>query len=150
MGRQHIDIRTITEAEPEAVWQLLGDSYTWPTWSPIEWVILDRRGDADGLGEVRTLKQGRARIREQIVERQYESGLSYKLVSGLPLRHYHVDVDLTPQSPGTEIRWHTTCKSRVPGLGWLYRKSLTKTMQQFADGLARYSLEAGGLARERS
>ncbi|MGH2941346.1 MAG: SRPBCC family protein [Solirubrobacteraceae bacterium] len=142
MGRQHIDIRTTTEAEPDAVWRLLGDSYTWPSWSPIEWVILDRHGDADGLGEVRTFKQGKARIREQIVERQPERGLSYKLVSGLPLRSYHVDVDLTPQSPGTEIRWHTTFRSAIPGLGWLYRRALTKTMRQFVDGLARHARHA--------
>lgn len=144
---QRIDIRKTTEAEPAAVWRLLGDSYTWPTWTPIESVVLDRHGDAAGLGEVRTFKTGRVRLREQIIERQAERGLSYKLVSGLALRRYHVDIDLTPQPEGTEIRWHTTLTAMIPGLGWLYRRSLRKVTQQFVDGLAKCSADGDRRAR---
>lgn len=139
MARQQIDIRKTTRAEPAAVWRLLGDSYTWPSWTPIEWVIVDRHGDKNGLGEVRTVKRGRVRVREEIVERQIERGLSYKLLSGRVLCHYHVDIDLTPLPEGTEIRWYTTVKAKVPGLGWLYRRGLAKTTEQFVNGLAEHS-----------
>jgi hypothetical protein len=147
--RQQIDIRKTTPAEPAAVWRLLGDSFTWPSWTPIEWVIVDRHGDKHGLGEMRTIKLGRSRVREEIVERQVESTLSYKLSSGRPLRHYHVDVDLTPlEEEGTEIRWYTTVTSRVPGLGWLYRRQLRKVMQEFVDGLAMHAAYEDGIGRE--
>jgi hypothetical protein len=140
---RQIDIRKTTRADPAAVWRLLGDSYMWPSWAPITWVLVDRHGDQNGLGEVRTVKMGRVRVREEIVERHVERGLSYKLVSGRALRHYHVDIDLTPLEQGTEIRWYTTVKSKVPGLGWLYRRSLIQVTQEFIDGLAEHSARAG-------
>jgi hypothetical protein len=143
VAHQGIDIRKTTPAEPAAVWRLLGDSFTWPSWTPIEWVIVDRHGDKHGLGEMRTIKLGRSRLREEIIERQVESTLSYKLSSGRPLRHYHVDIDLTPLPEGTEIRWYTTVKAMVPGLGWLYRRALTKMTQEYVDGLARHSAREG-------
>jgi hypothetical protein len=148
VAHQGIDIRKTTPAEPAAVWRLLGDSFTWPSWTPIEWVIVDRHGDKHGLGEMRTIKLGRSRLREEIIERQVESTLSYKLSSGRPLRHYHVDIDLTPLPEGTEIRWYTTVKSRVPGLGWLYRREMRKMSQQFVDGLAMHSAREDGAADE--
>jgi len=145
VARQQIDIRRMTEADPAAVWRLLGDSHTWPSWTPIEWVVIDQHGDRDGLGEKRTVKVGKGRVREEIVERQTESVLSYKLLSGRALLRYHVDIDLT-QMPegGTEIRWYTTIKSKIPGLGWLYRRALTKMMQEYVDGLAMHSARDGG------
>lgn len=134
-----IDIRQTAEAEPAAVWRLLGDSSTWPSWTPIESVVLDRLGDADGLGEVRTFTTGRYRVREEIVERQAERRLSYKLLSGLPLRDYRADIHLTARPEGTEIHWHTTFTAKVPGSGWLYRWALAKRTRQFVDGLAKHS-----------
>jgi polyketide cyclase/dehydrase/lipid transport protein len=148
VAHQGIDIRKTTPAEPAAVWRLLGDSFTWPSWTPIEWVIVDRHGDKQGLGEMRTIKLGRSRLREEIIERQVESTLSYKLSSGRPLRHYHVDIDLTPLPEGTEIRWYTTVRSRVPGLGWLYRREMRKMSQQFVDGLVMHSAREDGAAYE--
>lgn len=141
MARQQIDIRKTTEADPAAVWRLLGDSSTWPSWTPIESVDLERPGGADGLGEVRAFQTGRVRVREEIVERQTDRRLSYKLLSGLAVRDYRADVDLTPGPGGTDIRWHTSFTAKVPGFGWLYRKALAKATQRFVDGLAKHSAD---------
>ena len=140
MARQQIiDIRGTTEASPAAVWRLLGDSSTWPAWTPIESVALDRPGGADGLGEIRTFKTGRYLVREEIVERQPERRLSYELLSGLPVRDYRATIDLTPQPQGTEIHWRTTFTATIPGSGWLYRWGLAKRTREFVDGLAKHS-----------
>jgi hypothetical protein len=139
VAQQEIDIRKTTEAEPVAIWLLLGDSSTWPWWTPIESFDLERPGDADGLGEVRAFKTGRIRVREEIVERVTERRLSYKLLSGLAVRDYRADIDLTRRPGGTEIHWHTTFTAKVPGTGWLYRRALTKATQRFVDGLAEHA-----------
>ena len=139
MARQEIDIRTTTEAEPAAVWRLLGDSATWPAWTPIEVFELERPAGADGLGEVRVFTTGRYVIREEIVVREPERRLSYRLLSGLPLRDYRADIDLTPQQGGTEVHWHTTFRAKIPGTGRLLRSGLAKRTQQFVDGLASHS-----------
>ncbi len=56
-------------------------------------------------------------LREEIVERVPERRLSYMLLSGLAIRDYRADVDLRPTADGTEIRWHTTFRSKLPGVG---------------------------------
>jgi len=142
MARQEIDIRKTTPAEPAAVWHLLGDSATWPSWTPIERAQIERPGPAEGPGEIRTFKTGRVTVREEIVERDAERRLSYRLLGGLAVRDYRADIDLTPTPEGTEIRWHTTFRAKVPGAGGLYRRALEKATRQFVDGLAEHS--AGG------
>jgi uncharacterized protein YndB with AHSA1/START domain len=139
VARQEIDIRRTAAAEPAAVWRLLGDSSTWPSWTPIESCDIERPGGADCLGEVRAFKTGRVRVREEIVECRPGRRLSYTLLSGLPIRDYRADIDLTPRPGGTEIRWHTTFTAKVPGSGRLYRWGLAKATQQFVDGLAEAS-----------
>jgi uncharacterized protein YndB with AHSA1/START domain len=139
MARQEIDIRTTTEAKPAAVWRLLGDSATWPAWTPIEVFELERPAGADGLGEVRVFTTGRYVIREEIVVREPERRLSYRLLSGLPLRDYRADIDLTPRDGGTEIRWVSQFDPKFPGTGGLVRRGLDKFIAENVSGLAAYA-----------
>ncbi|MEO8969663.1 MAG: SRPBCC family protein [Solirubrobacteraceae bacterium] len=134
-----IDIRERTKADPSALWRLLEDSSSWPSWTPIESFKLEREGSADGIGEIRNFKTGRVQVREEIVERRVERRLSYVLLGGLAVRGYRADIDLTPRSDGTEIRWHTTFEAKVPGTGWLYRRALAKATREFVDGLVSYA-----------
>jgi hypothetical protein len=134
---QQIDVTATAPADSDAVWQLLGDSSTWPSWTPIDAYELERPGGTDGLGEIRRFTTGRVQVREEIVERDSERRLTYALLSGLALRDYRAEIDLTPQADGTAIRWHTTFKPKVPGSGWIYRRALDKITRQFVDGLVR-------------
>lgn len=139
MAPKGIDVRGATKATCDQVWRLLGDSITWPSWTPIEQAEIVDRGRADGLGEIRTFRTGRKTVKEEIVERREARRLSYKLLSGLAVRDYRADIDLTRRGDMTEIRWHTTFKPKVPGSGWLYRRALTKVTQDFVDGLAEHA-----------
>lgn len=147
MARQEIDIRGTTQADPAAVWRLLGDSTTWPAWTPIETAEIVEPGGADGLGEIRTFTTGRVTVREEIVERTPERRLSYTLLAGLAVRDYRADIDLTPTGAGTEIRWHTTFTAKFPGAGPLYRRALQKATQRFVDGLVQAAAVEGDRRR---
>jgi hypothetical protein len=136
MALEEIDVRGTTTADPDAVWRLLGDSSTWPDWTPIDEYEPERPGGDDGIGEIRRFRTGRHRIREEIVERADGRRLTYALLSGLALRDYRAEIDLTPAATGTEIRWHTTFRPKVPGSGWLYRRALEGITRTFVDGLA--------------
>ena len=65
--------------------------------------------------------------------------LSYVLLSGLPLRNYRADVDLTPMDGGTAIRWHSKFGAARPGTGWLYRWALGRFIRQTVHGLAEHA-----------
>jgi uncharacterized protein YndB with AHSA1/START domain len=136
---QEIDVRASTTAQPEAVWRLLNDSATWPDWTPIDEFHLERPADDEGRGEIRRFRNGRVTVREEIVERVPERRLTYVLLSGLAVRDYRAEIDLAPTGAGTDIRWHTTFRSKVPGMGPVYRWALGKATKQFVDGLVRAS-----------
>ncbi len=137
MAPKEIDVRTTTPADPDAVWRLLGDSATWPSWTPIDAYAPERPAGSDGLGEIRRFTTGRVEVREEIVEREERRRLTYALLSGLALRDYRAEIDLVPAPDGTAIRWHTTFRPKVPGSGWIYRRALDRITRQFVDGLAR-------------
>ena len=138
MGRQIIDIERTTTADADAVWGLLGDSATWPSWTAIDEHVPVEPGGPDGTGEIRVFKTGRYTVREEIVERRAPERLSYALLSGLPLRDYRADIDLQPlPGGGTRIHWHTEFDPKVPGTGWAFRRGLDQRTAQFVEGLAR-------------
>ncbi|GAB3980315.1 SRPBCC family protein [Plantactinospora veratri] len=98
-----------------------------------------RPGRAGGVGAIRIFRTGWLTSRERVVERVPDRRFSYELLSGLPLRDYRADVDLTPERGGTSIRWHSTFAARVPGTGWLYRRALHRFIGQVAAGLAAHA-----------
>lgn len=139
MSPQEINVRKRTSAAPAAVWRLLGDSSTWPSWTSIERHERLRDAGADGVGERRAFTTGRVTVREEIVERVSDRRLSYVLLAGLAVRDYRADIDLMPDPSGTEIRWHTTFTAKIPGTGWLYRRALAKATHAFVEGLAEHA-----------
>jgi hypothetical protein len=139
-----IDASAHSSADAGAVYALLADGATWPTWSPIDSFTLERPGDTarEGVGAIRVFRTGRITSRERLVELVPGRRLSYVLLSGLPLRDYRADVDLTPNGTGTDIRWRSSFTAKIPGTGWLYRRQLGRFIQRMVDGLAARA--AGG------
>jgi uncharacterized protein YndB with AHSA1/START domain len=132
-----------TEAAPAAVWALLADRSTWPSWSPLGSHAGERPGrdgTPDGLGGIARFVTGRKCVREEIVEREPPRRLSYTLLSGLPLRDYRAVVELTPAGAGTRIRWSATFFPQRPGTGWIYRLALTRVFRGMVTGLASAAL----------
>lgn len=136
MGLKEFEIRKTIAADPATIWELLDDGSTWPTWTPLDSYELITPPDAEGLGEVRRVRNGRYTLHEQIVERRPAARLSYTVLSGLAVRDYRADVDLLPLADSsTEVHWHTTFRPKVFGTGWLYVRALLATTHSFVDGL---------------
>jgi uncharacterized protein YndB with AHSA1/START domain len=149
MGIQRVDTRARTTAPPELVHALLRDGSTWPVWGTVESFALERPGRDGGesVGAIRNFTTGRYRMREEIVEIVPNRRFSYVLLAGLALRDYRADIDLTPVDGGTDIHWHTTFRAKAPGMGWIYRRTLQRVTEGFAQGLAdRAAADATGSA----
>jgi hypothetical protein len=139
MGKQVIDHTATSTAGPDAVYALLADGSTWPTWSPIgSFELVDPgAGAPEGLGAIRIFRTGRVASRERVVECTPGQVFSYVLESGMPLEDYRAVVTLTPDAGGgTAIRWRSTFRAKVPGTGWLYRWQLGKFISRTVEGLA--------------
>ncbi len=139
MRLQQIDVRATSPAPPSTVYALLRDGSTWPDWSPIESFELERVGDGEpeGVGAIRIFRRGRVTGRDEVAELVPDRRYSYRHLSGLPVRDYHADVDLTPTADGgTAIRWRSSFRPSVPGTGWIYRRGIGQMLRQCAVGLA--------------
>jgi hypothetical protein len=151
---QRIETSARSTADPQTVYDLLVEGATWPTWSPIGSFTLEKpspepppgasHGRGEGLGAVRVFRTGRTASREEVVEVVPARRFSYSLLSGLPLRGYRANVDLTPVEGGTTIHWRSTFTPKVPGTGWIYRWALGRFIQRCVDGLAAHAATLAG------
>ena len=151
MHKLEIDKQAWTAAAPSDVYALLADGATWPTWSGIGSFELEQPGDHGGesLNAIRAFRTGRTTSRERIVELVPGRRFSYALLTGLPLKAYRADVDLTPSEGGTSIRWHSTFFPKRRGTGWIFRLALGKFIQGCVTGLAEHATTTHRAAAER-
>ncbi len=138
MGRQRIEHHATTTADPATVYGLLRDGATWPVWGPLDSFELERPGadEPEGLGAVRIFRSGRVTGRDTIAELVENRRFSYTHVSSLPMKNYRADVDLTPTSEGTSIRWVSAFDPKIPGTGRVMRRGLDGFVSQLVNGLA--------------
>ena len=143
MRRRHIEVTQRSAAAPAAVFALLVDGQTWPRWSPIEAFELERPGDPppEGVGSIRVFRRGRTTGRDEIVEVVPDRRLSYRSLSGLPVRDYRAHVDLEPDGDGTAIRWGASFAPKAFGAGWLLERGLRRFLEQCARGLAEHAAQ---------
>jgi hypothetical protein len=139
MRQQEIDVTVRSRAGVDSVYRLVESGATWPTWSGLGSFQLERPdgGGGEGVGAVRIFRTWPYTTREEIVEKVPGRRLSYVLLSGMPLRGYRADIDLTPGPEGTAIRWRSTFTASRPGTGWFYRLFLGHFIRRCAEGLAR-------------
>ena len=74
--------------------------------------------------------------REEIVDYDPPRHLAYTLLSGMPVRDYRADVDLTPSGKGTSITWSGRFHPKVPGTGPLFEAFFRRVVGSFARRLA--------------
>jgi uncharacterized protein YndB with AHSA1/START domain len=142
MRRRHINVSAVTAAPAETVYGLLADSTTWPRWSPIESVELERQGDVapEGVGAIRVNRMGRTTGRDEILVLEPNRRLVYATLSGLPIVDYVGEVDLEPAPDGgTVIRWHSSFFPKVRGTGWILQRGLRRFLGRCVHGLAEYA-----------
>jgi len=145
--RREVSITATSSAPPEVVFGLLADGRTWPQWSPIDSLDLERPGDPppEGVGAIRVLHRGRTTGRDEILELVPNRRLRYSTLSGVPVRDYVGEVDLEPaRGGGTLIHWHSSFFPKTPGLGWLLERGLGRFLGRCARGLADF---AGSVSR---
>jgi len=135
MGSYETEARS--RAPVEVVWEVISDAPGWSRWAgPMAreagW---DRDGDPppDGVGAIRRLGRKPFYGREEIVERDPPHHMAYTVLSGVPVRGYHADVDLRPDGAGgTVIVWRGAFEPKVPGTAGLLSIVLGRIVGGFA------------------
>jgi hypothetical protein len=145
MGRKVIDVASRSSAAPRDVFATLVDGASWLEWGIWTGFELERPGsDApEGVGAVRVFTSrsfGRTVVsREEVTEVVANRRIGYRLLSGLPLRDYRAGVELTADGEGTLVRWRADFERASLGRTWLYRRVLTRVLDDAAHRVARYA-----------
>jgi carbon monoxide dehydrogenase subunit G len=128
-------------APPDAIFELLKDPTTWPSWSGMDTAELHRPGEDEpyGVGSIRALTRGRVHGFDEVVELVPGKRFSYLHLRGLPVRDYRGDVDLEPAGTGTRITWRVSFRPRYPGTGWIWRIGVRRMLRQTVAGLAGHA-----------
>jgi hypothetical protein len=137
MRRRQIDITVNSTADAATIYDLLLDAASWPRWTSMESVEIERPGDAQGLDEIRVNHRGRVTGRDQVVELIANRRYAYVALSGLPIKEYRGQVDLEPTANGTTIHWSSSFFPKYPGMGLMLQRGIGKFLQECAEGLAR-------------
>jgi uncharacterized protein YndB with AHSA1/START domain len=144
MGKHvRFTVEARSAASPAAVYALLADGATWPRWTPFDGFELEREGEAGGesAGAIRVFTSRRIRNREELTELSPDRLISYRSLSGLPIRNHAATVRLAPSADGTLITWDERLEAAWPGTGWYIARSLRRFVQDCADGLAAHARE---------
>ncbi len=140
MPTYHVDASTT--APPSAVWALLVDSRTWPTWGPLDELVAARSElRADGsreLGGVHAFRVGDNVDGERLTELVPERRMSYEAAWNASLQDYSAVIELAPEGGGTRITWQGAYRT-TPELEAVLPTFLEDFMQQMADGLAAHA-----------
>ena len=118
-----IRIHKRSSAPVETVWAVLYDQLGMAAWVPLSSVRLEREGEPppNGVGAIRVLSGLGLRVREEITAVEPPTRLTYRLLSGAPVRDYIGETALTAVDGATDIVWTAALRSRVPGVTLVVR-----------------------------
>jgi hypothetical protein len=149
MAKQvHFSVEARTAATPAAVYALLADGASWPRWTPFVGFELEREGEAGGesTGAIRVFTSRLITNREELTGLAQDRQISYRSLSGMPIRNHAATVRLTPADGGTLITWDEQFEATRPGTGWYLTRALRRFVQKCADGLATQAGAASSAA----
>lgn len=139
MARRQIEVEAHSEAPRARLFGLLADPASWPAWSPLDRVEIEREGEPppDGVGAIRVNTRWRVVGRDEVTELVEGERFGYRSLSGLPVRDYRAAVELGDAGAGgTRIVWRASFEPKLPGSGPILAIGLTRFLQSCADGLA--------------
>jgi Polyketide cyclase / dehydrase and lipid transport len=119
-------------APTDRVWTIIGDPGSSP--GPGVDVTVERPGSADGAGLIHVVRRGRSRVREEITSVGPGYALSYRMLSGAPVRDYtgSVALDEAPDG-GTVVRWSVSFRPLVIGTAPLISYLTKRSLKQVLD-----------------
>jgi uncharacterized protein YndB with AHSA1/START domain len=136
---QQVEVRRRFAATPQQVFAAYTDHASWGEWAGFGPARLAREGvpAPGGVGCVRVIGSGLSEAQEEVVSFEPPKRMTYRIVKGFPvIRGHFGEVDFEPDGDGTLIIWRCRFESRIPGLGGLIRRIVTRMFARALEGLA--------------
>jgi len=138
---EQVEVRRHIAGAPQDVFAVYTDHVSWAEWAGFGPVHLSRQGvpAPNGVGCVRVVGPRISAAHEEILAYEPPKRMTYRIVKGFPLIRGHFgEVDFEPDGDGTLVVWRCRFESRIPGLGGVIRRALTRMFGRALDGLAAW------------
>jgi uncharacterized protein YndB with AHSA1/START domain len=110
-------------AGPDRTWEVFTDHAGWSDWAGFGRVTLERTGQEhrDGTGCIRVLRGPGGVVREEVTEFDPPRRMTYRVLSGFPVRDHSGEVRVEPRGAGSRVTWSCRFTPRFPGTATLSR-----------------------------
>jgi uncharacterized protein YndB with AHSA1/START domain len=131
---QTIDITENVALPIDRAFELLADHANYQRFPGITRSELLKDGEPapNGLGAIRRVSLGDVVLDEEITDFQPPKTLAYRVIASKPIRVEHEGgvIELTTVPEGTEIRWRSTFKLKIPVIGWFVTRRAAKQFER--------------------
>ena len=137
---QRVEVRHLIDAPIDRVWARYTDHVSWTLWAHLGRVELDPPGspDPNGVGCVRVIRNPGVSVWEEILAFDPPRRMTYRVKrGGLPMKDHLGEVTLAAQGEQTLLTWRCEFRSRVPGLGPVFRVLIRSLFRRALLGLAK-------------
>jgi carbon monoxide dehydrogenase subunit G len=119
----------------DKVWGIVSD-FTRPPSQAIK-IEVEDKGDpeADGIGAIRNINIKGAKARERLESVDAPNSITYRMLSGAPVKEYVGTVNVIAQDDATLINWDVKMIPKIPGIGWLVAMVIRKAINRFIDAI---------------
>ena len=119
----------------DRVWTIVSD-FTRPP-SPAIKIEIEEKGDseANGIGAIRNINIKGAKARERLEAVEPPNSITYRMLSGAPVKEYVGTVNVVAQDGATLINWDVNLIPKIPGMGWIIAIVVRKAINRYIDAI---------------
>lgn len=139
---ERIEVTRRFAAPPQAVWDVYTDHAGWQKWAGVGSSRLTRAGEPErnGVGAIRALGPQPFSAYEEVLSFEPPKRMTYRVLrGGIPIRNHLGEVRFEPDGDGTRVVWTCRFEPRVPLLGGVFQRIITRVFRQALDGLAKHA-----------
>lgn len=94
----------------------------------------------NGVGAIRALGPASLAAYEEVLEFEPPEYMSYRVLrGGIPMRNHLGRVRFEADGEGTRVVWSCQFESRIPLMGGVFERIVTRVFRQALDGLAKHA-----------
>lgn len=138
-----IDLTIHVAAPREVVFDVMTDHAAYSKFTSLWKSKIEKQGAPapGGLGAIRALKAApfAPEIREEIIGYDRPATMSYRLLSGLPLKDHVGTITLIDSGTGTDMRYHVKTTPKLPVAKFLPMAIIRRAIKDLAKGVKRES-----------
>ncbi len=137
---RYVEVQQVIEAPVQAVWRRYTDHVSWSDWAGLGTVKLAQQGTPppNGAGAVRVISSAGVKVFEEVVTFEPPRRMTYRVVRGwIPITDHLGEVVFEPHARGTLVTWRCQFNSKIPGLGGLFQRLVTRLFRYALRRLSR-------------